>query len=127
MKANPTIFSGRAGFLLLCATAILSLTSCGPTFMGPGGGGYGAYAPAYGRSNYTYYPHYQTYYHPQTNLYHYRNGNNWVSSPRPFGVTHNVIRSSPSVPLYLNSHPQYHHNNVVNVYPHNWNGNGHRY
>jgi hypothetical protein len=126
MKSKPSFFSGQAGFCLLCLASLLTLTSCGPTFMGPGSGGYGAYAPAYGRSNYLYYPHYQTYYHPQTNMYHYRNGNNWMSGPRPFGVTHNVIRSSPSVPLYLNSHPQYHHNNVMNVYPHNWNGNGYR-
>ena len=92
MNANTSILSRKAGFLLLCATAILSLTSCDPAFFG---NGYGAYAPAYGRSNYTYYPHYQMYYHPQTNLYHYRNGNNWMSGPRPFGVSHNVIRSSP--------------------------------
>jgi len=121
MKANSSILSRKAGFLLLCATVILSLTSCDPAFFGPGyGGGYGAYAPAFGRNNYFYYPHYQTYFHPQTNLYHYRVGNNWASGPRPLNVNYNVFRNSPSVPLYLNSHPQYHHNNVSNIYPHNW-------
>ncbi|WP_395747349.1 hypothetical protein [Prosthecobacter sp.] len=123
MKANPSSLSGKAGFCLLGATAILTLASCDPAFFGPGygGGGY-SYAPAYNRSNYTYYPKYRTYYHPQTNMYHYHNGSSWVSSPHPYGVNHTVIRSSPSVPLYLNSHPQYHHNNVQQQYPHHWNG-----
>jgi len=125
MKANTSLQFSKAGFLLLCATAVFSLTSCDPVFFGPGyGPGYGAYAPAYRRSNYTYYPRYQTYYHPQTNLYHYYHGNSWVSSPRPFGVPYNTFRSSPSVPLYLNNHPQYHHQGVGQVYPRNWNGFG---
>ncbi|WP_395748460.1 hypothetical protein [Prosthecobacter sp.] len=138
MKANPTTPSGKAGFLLLCATALLSFTSC-DTYVGAGAGGgpgYGAgyggyrpgnsaYAPAYGRSNYTYYPQYSTYYHPQTQTYHYNRGNSWVSSPRPYGVSHTVIRTSPSVPLNLNSHPQYHHGNVGQTYPHNWNSSSH--
>jgi hypothetical protein len=124
MKACFSTLAGKAG-LLLCLSAAFALTSCDPYFGGPG---YGAYAPAFTNSNYLYYPRYATYYHPQTNLYHYHNGTNWVSSPRPWNVSHNVIRSSPSVPLYLNSHPQYHHDNVMRTYPHNWNtpSNWHR-
>lgn len=132
MKANPTFLAGKAGLYLMSAAALLALSSC-DTYVGAGvgggyggyGPGYGAYAPAYGRSNYTYYPRYSTYYHPQTNMYHYHNGSSWVSSPRPYGVNHTVIRSSPSVPLYLNSHPQYHHTGVGHTYPQHWNGNGH--
>ena len=124
MKANTSYLSGKAGFCLLCVTAILSLTSCDPAFFGPGYGGGYSYAPAYGRSNYTYYPRYQTYYHPQSNMYHYYSGNSWMSSPRPYGVPYNTFRNSPSVPLYLNNHPQYHHQGVQQQYPNHWNGNG---
>ncbi|MHB1080343.1 MAG: hypothetical protein ACYC67_13130 [Prosthecobacter sp.] len=126
MNANTSSSSGKAGMCLLCATAILTLTSCDPLYFGPGyGPGYSAYAPAYGRSNYLYYPRYSTYYHPQTRLYHYHNGSSWVSSPRPFGVPYGTFRNSPSVPLHLNSHPQFHHSGVGQAYPHNWNGPGH--
>lgn len=123
MNANPTPRAGKAGFCLLALATLLTLTSCDPSYMGGGyGGGYGNYAPAPNRSNYTYYPQYHQYYHPQTNMYHYHNGTSWMSSPHPYGVNHTVIRNSPSVPLYLNSHPQYHHEGVGRAYPHNWNG-----
>lgn len=118
MKASTTTLAGKAG-LILCVSAVIALTGCDPYYGGPGYG-YGSYAPAFSSSNYLYYPRYSTYYHPQTRMYHYHNGSSWVSSPRPWNVPHNVIRTSPSVPLNLNSHPQYHHNGVSHTYPQNW-------
>lgn len=132
MKANHASLPVHAGFLLLSAALLITLSACDPYFFGPQagyGGGYGggynrSYAPSYGRSNYIYYPQHSTYYHPQTQMYHYHNGSSWVSGPRPYGVAPATLRVAPSVPLYLPSHPQYHHSGVSQNYPHNWSSSG---
>jgi hypothetical protein len=72
------------------------------------------------QAEYEYYPAYETYYSRSRNEYVYHDGRAWVRRPEPRGVSVQVIRSAPSVPMEFRDEPERHHGAVQRAYPKNW-------
>jgi len=72
------------------------------------------------QDDYFYYPDYQVYYSNSRRQYAYPEGGRWVSQPVPYGVSVNVLRASPSVPMSFHDSLVNHHAAVVQQYPKNW-------
>jgi hypothetical protein len=67
-----------------------------------------------------YYPDYEVYYDPGTQVYWHNDGGRWNQGPAPVGVSVNVLRSSPSARMNFHDSPANHHSAVVQQYPHGW-------
>ena len=72
------------------------------------------------QDDYDYYPGYEVYYSRNRREYVYRDGRNWVRSPRPRGVSLEVLMASPSVRVDFRDSPERHHERIVRSYPRNW-------
>jgi len=70
--------------------------------------------------DYDYYPSYGIYYSRNRHEYIYLDGNRWVRTSAPRGVTTKVLFASPQVRMDFHDSPEYHHPNVVHSYPKNW-------
>jgi hypothetical protein len=73
-----------------------------------------------------YYPSYEMYYDPGLQIYWYNQGGVWLSGPRPYGVSVDVLIGSPFVRLGFRGSPAGHHGDVVRMYPRNWQPPGRR-
>jgi hypothetical protein len=72
------------------------------------------------QDNYIYYPAFGIYYSGQGHQYHYQQHEGWVARPVPEGVTLDVLRASPSVPMEFHDAPSRHHAAIVRQYPKTW-------
>ena len=79
-----------------------------------------AVPPAAVQDIYIYYPAYSTYYHSNARQYVFVQDGIWVSSPKPYGVSVNVLMESPSIKMDFNDSPEKHHAEMLHRYPKDW-------
>lgn len=116
---NLFIRTNKFSFVL-SAALLTTLTGCVGYVDGPRAG-IGVEAPVFlAQDDYVYYPQYECYYSVSRHQYAYREGNAWVARPAPRGVTVDVLKASPSVPMNFHDSPASHHAAVVQQYPKNW-------
>jgi hypothetical protein len=98
------------------APATITLTDAGPLTSGQVqvAAGVGV------QDDYIYYPTYGVYFSGQGHQYHYQQHDGWVARPEPEGVSVDMLRASPSVPMDFHDAPSHHHAAVVNQYPKTW-------
>jgi hypothetical protein len=77
-------------------------------------------APVVVQDDYVYYPAYGVYFNSTRHQYAYLNGNAWVATPAPFGVSTEVLLASPSVRMDFHDSPEHHHAEMIQRYPKNW-------
>jgi hypothetical protein len=70
--------------------------------------------------DYIYYPDYEIYYNPYTQLYWYMAGGVWVSGPIVPGIAMRVMLRSPSVRLNFSDSVANHHAMVARQFPRGW-------
>ncbi len=70
--------------------------------------------------DYVYYPAYEVYYSPARKEYVYYNGSTWVRSVDAAPAWATEIRSARSVPMNFHDSPAGHHQDVLRMYPRNW-------
>jgi hypothetical protein len=73
-----------------------------------------------GTANFIYYPRYEAYYHPSTQMFYYLNGSKWEVKPTVLSSTAKEIRATPSVPFEFPGHPSKYHEMVKQAYPPTW-------
>ncbi len=117
-------FKATGAKCVLGAALLLTLTGC-EGFVGEPRGGVQVDAAVFApQDDYVYYPGYECYYSVSRHQYAYRDGNRWVAEPKPRGVSADVLRASPSVPMNFHDSPAQHHSEVVKQYPKNWKPTG---
>ena len=72
------------------------------------------------QDDYLYYPNYGVYYNSGRHQYAYLQGDTWVSTPAPRGVSVDVLTASPSVRMDWHDSPAKHHSDMQKRYPRNW-------
>jgi len=76
--------------------------------------------PAAVQDIYIYYPYYSTYYHVNVRKYVFMQDGIWVSAPKPYEVSVNVLMESPSIKMDFNDSPEKHNAEIAGKYPKNW-------
>jgi hypothetical protein len=83
-------------------------------------------APPVVQDEYIYYPAYGIYYNSGRHQYAYLNNGAWTTAATPYGVTADVLLTSPSVRMDWHDSPEKHHADMMQRYPKNWkSGNEH--
>jgi hypothetical protein len=74
--------------------------------------------------DYVYYPSYGIYFNSHLHQYAYLRDGAWVTQPKPYGVSADVLLASPSVHMDFHDSPANHHADMVRKYPKDWKGSG---
>jgi hypothetical protein len=110
--------------LILTLAATLAITAVGCSTTRSGYYGRGQVVTVVEPDDYVYYPGYELYYSNRRHYYMYRDGNRWISTPRPPRYWN---RSAPYVRMEFHDSPERHHSEVVRTYPRGWRPNGRDY
>jgi len=114
------ILQSRPARYVLCATFLAMLVGCivepvpRRVYVEPAPG------TVLVADDYIYYPDYEVYYNPYTQLYWYTEGGAWVSGPIVPGITVDVLLRAPSVRLSFHDSVANHHAMVARRYPRGW-------
>ncbi len=74
--------------------------------------------------DYEYYPRYEIYYSRRRNEYVYRDRNAWVRRSELPGISLSLLTAGPMVRMDFHDSPEFHHGNVVQRFPRNWEQSG---
>jgi hypothetical protein len=79
------------------------------------------------QDDYVYYPSYGVYYNSDRHQYAYMQNGAWVTTPAPYGVSAEVLQTSPSVRMDWHDSPEKHHAEMLQRYPKNWKSSDERH
>jgi hypothetical protein len=116
MKATPLSFG-----LAACAALVAALAGCASAdaYQSRNSGRPAAINRVLIADDYDYYPRYEIYYSRHRNEYVIRE-RGWVRRIDLNGAIYRKLRDGPAVPMDFRDSPEFHHAQVVQRYPRNW-------